>query len=808
MITSTSTITRDVDLRTFRVTGDAANLYLYLNTTTVVSLSGSKAPEFQVAIDTGPGGNTSLINDPATINASAAWEYLVQTRFSTNGVSGIANTVAPLVHAAAGGSSSSGTVGLLKSAGVDTAELKIPWSLIGGAPPTGGKQLRFSVATLFSDRTNVNDGTPSGSAVMDGMSPSQNAKTDLADGMLGYSVSAYFDAKGEVFSPLAITEFLASQPAQGTQWIEIANTSGFSIELSAYKLGDAAKPLPGNSEGMFQFPSKTLTPGSIVILANNKTVFNNLYPSVVGTPNVTIYGISDGDVSKYTAWGNGNTLTLPKAPAPADTSFEEQIVLLDGSDSLVDVVTYISSSLPNSAAQPGMIPLSIPSGGIPTDRSYERCPATRDTNDASFDLIAHDGKAAQTPGALCDGKTSLLITQATPSTVAVGGRIEYTLTYANSGASATNVYITDTLPLNVSYVPGSQVANPAFGSSPIVFTDLGGGKLQWKLPLVGTGSGSISFSAQLANTIPPGQVLSNSATIAGPLADSNTGDNSSSATTTVTATSLADVAIAKALISPPESFYSGRPAVYTLTYSNSGDLPAMNTLITDSIPSGLTFVSASRAPSTADAGKLVFDVGTVAGAVDQTIVVTFTVSAPAAGGTPIVNIATIDSATTPEPIKGNNVAAVTATTVAVPPVDLALAKVANVSTAQIGGEIGYELAMTNLGGDTASGIQVVDTLPKGLAYKPGSSTAAVGEPQISGDGRTLTWILPASFTVSTGATRAFQFKMIATPAGAGTALVNNAVVTVAGDGNTDNDAATSQPTSVDGVVVFLPLIGR
>jgi uncharacterized repeat protein (TIGR01451 family) len=667
VITSTPTITRDVDLRTFRATGDSANLYLYLNVDSVHNLSGPKAPEFQVAIDTAPGGNTNLITDSATISSNAAWEYLLQTQFSINGVSGTTNAVPPLVHAAAGGNSSAGASGVLKGAGIDTAELKIPWSLIGGAPPAGGKRLRFTVATLFSDRTNVNDGTASGSAVMDAMSPTQSAKTDLADGVLDYSIDAYFDPQGEVFSPLLITEFLASQPAQGTQWVEIYNSSSFSIDLTGYKIGDAARPLPGNSEGMFKFPTKTLTPGGIVVVANNKTIFNNLYPGVAGQPNVTVYGISNGDLTQYTAWGNGSSLTLPKAPAPTDTSFEEQIVLLDGSDSLVDVVTYISVTLPNSAAQPGVVPLSIPSGGIPTDRTYERCPAARDTNDASFDFIAHDGKGAQTPGALCDGKSALSIAQATPATVAVGGQIDYTLTYANSGASATDVYITDTLPLNVSYVAGSQVANPVFGSSPIVFNDLGGGKLQWKLPRVGSGTGTISFSAQVAGSVPPGQALTNNAAIAGPLPDSNAADNTSSGVTTVTATSQADVGIAKTLTSTPETFYTGRPAVYTLTYSNSGDLPAMHTLITDTIPAGLSFVSASRAPVVADSGKLVFDVGAVSSAVNQTIVVTFTVTAAAAGGTPIANTAAIGTATTPEPVKGNNTATSTHTTVAVPP---------------------------------------------------------------------------------------------------------------------------------------------
>jgi uncharacterized repeat protein (TIGR01451 family) len=814
-VIATTTITRDVDLRTFRATADETNLYLYLNVDSVINLSGGKAPEFQVALDTAPGGNTNLIGDAATINSNAAWEYLVQTRFSTNGVSGTTtNSVAPLVHAAAGGNTNTGTSGVLKSAGVDTAELKIPWSLIGGAPPSAGKRLRFTVATFYSDRTNAADSVANGSAVMDTVHRTQSAETDLVDGQLDYYVDAYFGATGEVFSPLLITEFQPNAigpdniSTNDTEWIEIYNTSTFSVELGGYKAGDAAKRIPSGAEGMFQFPAATLDPGKIVILANNKAKFNANYPGVAANPNVTVYGVAEGNVTKYSSWAGGNVITMLDGPSAAATSFQEEVVLLDGNDTIVDIATYISSVFPNSASHPGVVPITFQGNLVPESRSYERCPASRDTNDASFDFIAHEGKAAQTPGLICDGMTALLIAQATQSTVAVAGQIDYTLTYANSGASAVDVYITDTLPLNVSYVAGSQVANPVFGTSPIVFTDLGSGKLQWKLPRVGAGAGTISFSAQVGSGVPPGENLVNTAVIAGPLADANAADNTSSATTTVTATSLADVGIAKALTSPPEFFYTGRSAVYTLTYSNSGDLPAMNTVITDTIPAGLTFVSASRTPAIADSSKLVFNVGTVSSAVDQTIEVTFMVTAPAAGGMSIANTATIGTATSPEPVKGNNTATATHTTVAVPPVDLALTKTANTGTMWFGGAITYELAVTNVGGGTASGIQVVDTLPAGLAYKPGSSSAAAGEPAISSNGRTLTWNLPAGFTVGTGATRAFQFQTTVLKGNAGAALVNSAVVNLAGDANAQNNAASSEPTIVSGAKVYMPLIVR
>jgi uncharacterized repeat protein (TIGR01451 family) len=500
-------------------------------------------------------------------------------------------------------------------------------------------------------------------------------------------------------------------------------------------------------------------------------------------------------------------------PTAAAVSFEEQVVLLDGSDTLADIVTYKSAALPNTGAHPGVVPLVFTGGLIPESRSYERCPAGRDTNDAAFDFIAHDGRAAQTPGAICGG-TALAITKTAPATTAVGGQIDYTLTYANSGANDTNIYITDTLPLNVSYIAGSQSAPTVFGSAPIEFSDLGGGVLQWKLPLIGTGTGTISFAVQLDNTPALiGQSRTNSAVIAGRLPDSDLDDNSASATTQITAIPQTDVGIAKALASPPAELYTGRPAVYTISYSNTGDLPAASTLITDSIPAGLSFLAASLTPILTDSDKVVFDVGTVASAVDATIVLTFTVTAAPAGGTPITNTATIGTSTTPELIMANNSASATSTTAAAPPADLALAKAADVTEIELGEAITYSFTISNLGGQAATSIQVVDSLPAGLAYQPGSSGVA-GNPAISGDGRTLTWSLPASFDLPTGATRSFQFKAVASTVPPNTAVVNNAVVSAAGDTQTQNNSASSEATTVTepstapGTQVYVPIVMR
>ncbi|MFL5807722.1 MAG: lamin tail domain-containing protein, partial [Roseiflexaceae bacterium] len=661
IITATGTLTKEVDLRNFRVTADTANLYLFLHVEAATAINGPNAVEFQVGIDDGTGANSALVDGGATTPISttvaAPWRYLVQTRFQNgtlSGGGGTTSSAAPRVYTTPATFSTAGTSGVLRRIGVDTAELKIPWSQVGGVPPAAGKRLRFSVATMYSDRAAPlpSDGVPN-SRVMDTMSATQSAAADLADDQIGYAADVYFDSKGEVFSPLLITEFQPNAvgpdntSAQDTEWIEIYNASALTIDLSGYKVGDAAKRLPAGGEGMFKFPAgATLVPGGIAIAANSKSKFSQVYPGVASLPNVAVYDPKPTTpaafrLTKYAAWSNGDIITLLDGPAVGATSFEEQVVLLDGSDSIADIVTYKSSTLPNTGPYPGVVPITFQGSLIPESRSYERCPAGRDTNDASFDFIAHEGKPSQTPGAICAGTTALSLTKVAPATTAVGGQIDYSITYQNSGANDTNIFITDTLPLDAAYIDGSQSAPTVFGSAPIEFTDLGGGVLQWKLPLIGTGSGTISFAAQVANSqVLVGQTITNTAVIAGRLPDSDPADNTATATTRLTALPQVDVRIAKVLTSPPATLYTGRPAVYTISYSNTGDLPAANTLITDTIPAGLSFVAASPAPTLADSSKVVFDVGTVASAVDATIVLTFTVTASPAGGTPIANSAT------------------------------------------------------------------------------------------------------------------------------------------------------------------------
>ncbi|MEJ2599138.1 MAG: lamin tail domain-containing protein, partial [Anaerolineales bacterium] len=150
------------------------------------------------------------------------------------------------------------------------------------------------------------------------------------------------------------------------EWIEVYNPTAAAIDLSNYKLGD--EETQGGTEGMYRFPAgASLAAGQKIVVALKATGFYALYGfnpdyEVVDTDS------SVPDMSVYSAWASG-TIALSNSG--------DEVLLLDGADTAVDVVTYESGSYPGVIANPG----------VSTGHSIERSPANQDTNDCSIDFV-------------------------------------------------------------------------------------------------------------------------------------------------------------------------------------------------------------------------------------------------------------------------------------------------------------------------------------------------------------------------------------------------------------------------------------
>ena len=189
------------------------------------------------------------------------------------------------------------------------------------------------------------------------------------------------------------------------------------------------------------------------------------------------------------------------------------------------------------------------------------------------------------------------------------------------------------------------------------------------------------------------------------LADAHGG--TSTATITVTVTALADLALGKT--ASPSPVLATSNLVYTISVTNFGPSIASSVTVTDAVPAGATFVSASGG-GTNNAGLVTWNLGTLTnGAISN---LTLTVAAPANGS--LTNVAIVGSPTG-DPIPGNNTNPPVITSIT-PVTDLALGKTASPSPVLATSNLVYTISVTNFGPSTASSVVVTDAIPFGATF--------------------------------------------------------------------------------------------
>ena len=134
--------------------------------------------------------------------------------------------------------------------------------------------------------------------------------------------------------------------------------------------------------------------------------------------------------------------------------------------------------------------------------------------------------------------------------------------------------------------------------------------------------------------------------------DPNTGNNTASATETP---QQADLSVSKTVSDATPNV--GDQITFTVTLSNQGADTATGVQVTDLLPAGLTFVSATPSQGSYDNVSGMWTVGTVSPGVPQTLSITATVVSPAAQ----TNTGTISDADQFDPNTGNNTASATET---------------------------------------------------------------------------------------------------------------------------------------------------
>ena len=169
------------------------------------------------------------------------------------------------------------------------------------------------------------------------------------------------------------------------EWIEIVNAGYRNIDLSQYKIGDAA--YLGDKEGMLQFPPGTvITSEQVIVVANRADVYFQYYGRYPDFEMVdSMQSITD--MVRYTAWGSREVVL---------TNTGDEVVLLDGGDQLVDAFSWGDSTFA----------FSPPAARVSEGSSSERYPPYIDTD------TARDWRSCQPPR---PGSVDLTIPTLTPT---------------------------------------------------------------------------------------------------------------------------------------------------------------------------------------------------------------------------------------------------------------------------------------------------------------------------------------------------------------------------------------------------------
>jgi uncharacterized repeat protein (TIGR01451 family) len=283
----------------------------------------------------------------------------------------------------------------------------------------------------------------------------------------------------------------------------------------------------------------------------------------------------------------------------------------------------------------------------------------------------------------------------------VGDTITYTVTLTDNGPNdATGIEVDDLLPSGLALVgsnPSVGSYNPATGL--------------WSVASLAHGArATLTLTAHVVS--PDAQT--NTATIgAADQFDPDTTNNTASSTATP---QQADLAITKTVNNPRPNV--GDTITFVVMVMDNGPDAAANVRVTDLLPSGLTFISATPGQGTYNSTTGLWSVGALADGARATLTLRAMVASPSAR----TNTASISHSDQFDPLSANNADSATETP---QQADLAVSKIVSNPTPNVGDTISFTVAVTDIGPDAATNVRVADPLPPGLAFVsavPGQGT--------------------------------------------------------------------------------------
>ncbi len=381
------------------------------------------------------------------------------------------------------------------------------------------------------------------------------------------------------------------------------------------------------------------------------------------------------------------------------------------------------------------------------------------TNTALFDHNTGSGSSIAVFNVLPATPHLSMIKSVSPfSNVSYHGNVTYTLVLSNDGsADAANTFLTDTLPGEVDFARWINQSGASINFDVITWNGT-----------ISIGQ-SITFTFVVTHVGNYGDVVTNTAQF-----DQASGSGSSSATFTVV-TATPNLLVSKS-VSPNSAVAYHGEVTYTLLLTNSGAADALNTLVTDTLPSEVNFGSwINQSGANVNADQITWS-GTVSSG--QSIAIMFVVTHVGSYGDVVTNTAQFDQAS------GSGSSSATFTVVPATP-HLVLTKNVNPSSNVTNQSVvTYSIVLTNDGSAAANGVLMTDTLPGALTF----STWIVSPTNTVLNGQLITW----NGNLAAGSTISWDFTSIVS--GTGLTVINTAQINYSGSITSASATVTIMPS--------------
>ncbi|HMM68383.1 MAG TPA: hypothetical protein PKC03_15720, partial [Dokdonella sp.] len=374
------------------------------------------------------------------------------------------------------------------------------------------------------------------------------------------------------------------------------------------------------------------------------------------------------------------------------------------SDSVPAAITAVGASCGNATGGAVCGSVSVVgnsvSGSIPTLPASGAVTITITGNAPTSGTTLTNTASASPPGGVTDPQllnnnssatTSLLQPQltvtkiASPDPFVVGQAASYAITVQNTGSGSTtgDITLADTLPSGISLAGFSGSNWSCAGTTTLACTFSG---------TLGAGSGTtLTLDVDVAASASSGN---NSATASG---GGDSGCPSAArcpGSVTVGVAAAADIALAKSVDNALPNV--GENVIFTVTATNNGPSDATGVLVTDGLPAGLAFVSASASQGSYASGSGLWSVGALANGASASLQITASVQATGS----ISNTATRTGGDQLDLNASNNSASASINAQA--SADLQLQKTASSATPNLGTQVTFTITLTNAGPNDAT----------------------------------------------------------------------------------------------------------